>query len=179
MNRASTRGLFALALLLTFALAACHKEEQAVVGVAQTAVKAEQKAQASASERDLERTQLAKISLPTKSLYVDIHDASAWANPFLFAGPSSLKLRTVSAEPLPAGQKSAAPHHQEVEISLADLGKTVAALPPAAWRYGRVIAVAEAQVSNPKDRPLARRNVEETIKQLNDLGLVVQEWPAK
>src|SRR5271169_1402042 len=43
-----------LGLALTLTLAACHKEEQAVVGVEQTAVKAEQKAQATATERDTE-----------------------------------------------------------------------------------------------------------------------------
>ena len=30
-----------------------------------------------------------------------------------------------------------------------------------------------------KDRPQVRRNVEAAIKKLNDLGVVVEEWPAR
>jgi hypothetical protein len=42
-----------------------------------------------------------------------------------------------------------------------------------------VIAVAESPQANPKDRPKVRRNVEAAIQQLNDLGLVVEEWPTR
>ena len=51
------------------------------------------------------------------------------------------------------------------------------AIPASAWRYGRVIAVAEAPAATPKERPKVRRNVEAAIQQLNDLGIVVEEWP--
>jgi len=37
--------------------------------------------------------------------------------------------------------------------------------------------VAEAPGAVPKDRPKIRRNVEIAIQQLNDLGIVVEEWP--
>jgi hypothetical protein len=84
IDRSRTSGLpgilLGLALLLPLAPVACHKGEQAVEGVAQTAVKAEQKAQATATELDTERAQLELIPLPTKSMYVDIHEPSAWAN---------------------------------------------------------------------------------------------------
>ena len=53
------------------------------------------------------------------------------------------------------------------------------ALPPGAWRYGRVIAVAESPLANRKDRPKVRRNVEAAIQLLNDLGIVVEEWPTR
>jgi hypothetical protein len=148
-----------VALLFAIYPAACHKEEQAVVGVAQTAVKAEQKAQATATVQDNERAQLATIPLPTKSMYVDIHEPSAWANPFISVGPDMISLRVTQAD-------------------AADLAQAVAAIPPSAWRYGRVIAVAEAPAS-PKDRPKVRRNVESAIQQLNDLGIVVEEWPGR
>jgi len=42
-----------------------------------------------------------------------------------------------------------------------------------------VIAVAESPVASKKDRPAVRRNVEAAIKQLNDLGIVVEEWPTR
>ena len=72
-----------MGLLLAFSLVACHRKEQAVEGVAHTAARAEHQAQATATELDQERAQMEQIPLPTKSLYVDIHDPAAWANPFL------------------------------------------------------------------------------------------------
>jgi len=61
----------------------------------------------------------------------------------------------------------------------ADLAQAVVALPPAAWRYGRVIAVAESPEANRKDRVKVRRNVESAMQELNDLGIVVEEWPTR
>ena len=42
-----------------------------------------------------------------------------------------------------------------------------------------MIAVAESPLAAPKDRPKVRRNVETTIQKLNDLGIVVEEWPGR
>jgi len=53
------------------------------------------------------------------------------------------------------------------------------ALPAGAWRYGRVVAVAESPLASRRDGPQVRRNVEAAIKQLNDLGIVVEEWPTR
>jgi hypothetical protein len=179
------RGIVGMALLLAFALAACHKEEQAVEGVAQNAVKAQQKAQATATERDSERAQLEQIPLPTKSLYVDVHEPAAWANPFLLVGADTITLRILlhdaNATEMEPGSmlRPEAARRQELQLRPADLAKAVAAIPPGAWRYGRVIAVAESPLAGPKDRPKVRRNVEAAIQQLNDLGIVVEEWPAR
>ncbi|MDR3725836.1 MAG: hypothetical protein P4K86_02215 [Terracidiphilus sp.] len=187
-ERLRTKGLWVVlagtALVLAFSPTACRKEEQAVKGVAQTAVKAEQKAQATATELDNERAQLALIPLPTKSMYVDIHEPSAWANPFISVGPEMVSLRITVADANPstvgAGTmlRPEAARRQELQLRPADLAKAVAAIPPSAWRYGRVIAVAESTAA-PKDRPKVRRNVETAIQQLNDLGIVVEEWPAR
>jgi hypothetical protein len=185
MKQAHLKNVVWLGLMLAFTLVACHKEEQAVEGVAQTAVKAEQKAQANASERDLQRAQLGKIPLPTKSMYVDIHDPAAWANPFLAVGPESVTLRILQpdANPSTMGQgtmlRPEAARRQELQIRPADLAKAVAAIPAGAWHYGRVIAVAESSTTNAKDRPKIRKNVEDAIKQLNDLGVLVEEWQAR
>lgn len=166
-------------------LVACHKEEQAVVGVAQNAVQAEHKAQAAASERDRQRAAMDAIPLPTKSLYVDVHEAEAWANPFLLVGADSFTLRVLQPE---TGAPSAAAgsvlrpagaRRQQLTLRPADLAAALIALPAGSWRYGRVIAIAEAPETAAKDRPKVRRNLETTIKQLNDLGLVVEEWPAR
>jgi hypothetical protein len=178
-----------VALLLGMSMAACHKEEQAVVGVAQHAVSAEQKAQqaaqAAATLRDQQRAQLARIPLPTKSLYVDVHEPSAWANPFLSADADWLTLRVtmVDANPSTLGQgtmlRPEAARRQEVQLRPADLADALIALPPGAWRYGRVVAVAESPLASRKDRPKVRRNVAAAIQQLNDLGVVVEEWPSR
>ena len=174
-----------MALLLLIAITACHKEEQAVEGVAQKAANAERLAQANATLRDKQRAQLEAIPLPTKSHYIDVHEPSAWANPFLSVEPDTLNLRVnlADANPSPVGEgtmlRPAAARRQEIQLRPAELAEALVALPPGAWRYGRVIAVAEAPGAAPKDRPRIRRNVETAIQQLNDLGVVVEEWPSR
>ena len=118
-----------LGLALALTLAACHKEEQAVVGVAKTAEKAEQKAQATASERDSELAQFALIPLPTKSMYVDVHEPSAWANPFLSVGTDMVTLRITLADANPStvGEgtllRPAAARRQELQLRARRPGK--------------------------------------------------------
>ena len=178
-----------MALLLAAALVACHNEEQAVVGVAQNAINAEHQAQAAAQAaaalRESQRAQLALIPLPTKSMYVDVQEPGAWVNPFLSVDADTLNLRITLADanrsPIGKGTmlRPQAARRQQMQLRPADLAKALVALPPAAWRYGRVIAVAESPQASPKDRPQIRRNVEAVIQQLNDLGIVVDEWPTR
>jgi hypothetical protein len=174
-----------MALLLAVTLVACRNEEQAVANVAQGAVNAEQKAQASATEQDRQRAALGRIPLPTKSLYVDVREPGAWANPFLSVDAESLNLRVTMADANPStlGQgtmlRPEAARRQEIQLRPGDLAEALMALPPGAWRYGRVIAVAESPLANRKDRPRVRRNVEAAIQKLNDLGIVVEEWPTR
>jgi len=175
--------------LVAAGLVACHQQEQAVVGVAKSAVSAEQQARAAAearaTKRDEQRAELAKISLPTKSMYVDVHEPAAWANPFLAVGPEMITLRIVIADAntsdlgkdtmlRPEGAR-----RQEIQIKPGDLAEAMVAVPASAWRYGRVVAVAEMPGGAGKDRAKMRRNVESVIQQLNDLGIVVEEWPGR
>jgi pyruvoyl-dependent arginine decarboxylase (PvlArgDC) len=175
----------AACLAVCIALAGCNKEKQAVEGVAQNAVKAERMVQQSASERDQERAQLEQIPLPTKSLYVDVHEPSAWENPFLSIGADAITLRILlpDTNPSSVGQgtmlRPVSARRQEVQMHPGELAKAVVAIPTGAWRYGRVIALAESSTTAPKDRAQARRNVERAIQQLNDLGIVVEEWPSR
>lgn len=179
------KGICALFLLLPCVLVACHKEEQAVEGVAHTAVTAEHRAQANATELDQERAQIAQIPLPTKSMYVDVHEPSQWSNPFLAVGPSYVSLRVLFADvnTSTVGEgtllRPEAARRQEMQLRLADLKKAIVAIPAGGWRYGRVIAVEESPEAAPKDRPAIRRNLESVIRQLNDLGIVVEEWPSR
>ena len=46
-----------------------------------------------------------------------------------------------------------AARRQGIQLRPADLAQALIALPTAAWRYGRVIAVAESPLASKKDRP--------------------------
>ena len=175
------KGILCLALLLPVALVACHKEEQAVANVAQGAVNAQQKAQAAASEIDQQRAHLANIPLPTKSLYVDVHEPGAWKNPFLSVDVDYLTLRVtmVDANPSAVGQgtilRPESARRQEIQVRPADLPEALIALPPGAWRYGRVVAVAESPLASRKDRPKVRRIVEATIQRRLGRAIIPRE----
>jgi hypothetical protein len=179
----------AFVLSFVLILTACHKEEQAVVGAAKKAVDAEHQAQvaaqARATTRNEQRAALAHIPVPTKSLYINVHEPSAWANPFMSVGADMIDLRITLADANPSevGKgtmlRTEAARRQELQIRPAELAEAVVALPDGAWRYGRVIAVAEVPGASAKDRPKIRRNLEAAIQQLNDLGIVVEEWPTR
>lgn len=179
MNSRIRNGVVAAtALLLLGSVFACRKEEQAVKGVAQRAVKAEHRAQAAALKRDRNRAELERIPVPAKSLYADVHNASRWQNPFLTVGVKTLDLRfVIPKSSRKDNRKQPRAGRQDVRVRLAGLDKTLAAIPPGAWRYGRVIAVAESPRASPGNRPAVRRNVEDVIRDLNSLGVVVEEWP--
>jgi hypothetical protein len=174
-----------MVVLLAVSVSACRKEEQAVQNVAQHAAQAEQKAQAAATERDADRAALARIPLPTKSLYISVHDPSEWKNPFISVDADRLDLRIIQtdANPSSLGQGSMlrpeAARRQELQIRPEDLTKALIALPDRAWPYGRVVAIAESPEADRRRRPLVRRNVEAAIQKLNDLGVVVDEWPTR
>ncbi|MGH9589410.1 MAG: hypothetical protein ACRD25_03400 [Terracidiphilus sp.] len=186
MNPPWRKGILAAVALLVFGpVLACHKGEQAVEGMAKSAETAEHKAQATATERDKERAALDLIPVPTKSRYVDVHDPSQWQNPFLTVGAARLDLRIeLPDEPLGSfaeGSMLRPPgaRRQELQMRFSDLGKAVSDIPSGAWHYGRVIAVAESPEAGRQDRARIRRNMESVISELNDLGVVVEEWPGQ
>jgi hypothetical protein len=187
-------------LILSLAFSACHKQEQEVAGAAanaahsaqqaavhaaQTAENQAQLARASATESATERTALEHIPLPTKSLYVNVHEPAEWKNPFLTVAADEVDLRVIltDANPSQVGAgtmlRPEAARRQEIQIHPADLAKALIALPDGAWRYGRVVAIAEAPEAPRKLRPAIRRNMEAAIQKLNDMGIVVEEWPAR
>lgn len=183
--RHSSKQIFALVLALPLVLAACHKGAQAVEGVAKDAVNAEHKAQANATQLDQERAQLAQIPLPTKAMYSNVHNPSQWTNPMIVVGPDYVTLRILFADvntsSLGKGTflRPESARRQEMQVRLSNLERAVSDIPAGAWQYGRVAAVQESQDAPAKERPLVRRNVETVIRQLNDLGVVVEEWPGE
>src|SRR5271154_1951755 len=136
----------AVILLLSFALAGCRKEEQAVSKVASNAAAAEHQAQAASAKKDQQRLDLARIALPAKSRYVDVHEPGQWANPFLSFDTQMINLRIVQADANPSNLgkggllRPAAARRQEIQIHQADLVDALIALPEGAWPYGRVVA---------------------------------------
>jgi hypothetical protein len=189
--------VFVLAgLTISLAFSACHKQEQEVAGaaanaahaaehVAQSAELQAHKVQAAATESATERSALEHIPLPTKSLYVNVREPGEWKNPFLTVGANEIDLRVIltDANPSPVGAgtmlRPEAARRQELQIRPADLPRALIALPDGAWRYGRVVAIAESPVAARKERPAIRRNVEAAIQKLNDMGIVVEEWPGR
>jgi hypothetical protein len=172
-------------VLLAASMAGCRKEEQAVTKVAASAETAEHQAQAASAKKDQQRAQLARIDLPTKSRYVDVHEPGAWANPFLSFDAQMINLRITLADANPStlGQggllRPAAARRQEIQIRQQDLVDALIALPDSAWPYGRVVAIEESPLADKKQRPAIRRQIEAAIQQLNDLGVVVDEWPER
>lgn len=172
-------------LVVTVSLAACRKEEQAVRNAAQNAQQAEQRAQAAATQQEQQRAELAKIPLPTKSLYQSVHDPAQWQNPFISVDAETLNLRVhlADANPSDFGKgtllRPEAARREDMDIRPQELAEAITSLPAGAWQYGRVVAIAESPFADRKKQAKVRRNVEAAIQKLNDLGVVVEEWPTR
>ena len=135
----------------------------------------------SAAAESNARVDLNTIPAPRKSLYMPVRAEADWQNPFLSVESGMLLLRIYlpdgNPSPTDAGgmTRPVKARKQELTIRLSDLPRALAALPDGCWPYGRVVAVAEG-FDSAKDRPQIRRNMEQTYKVLNDLGVVVDEW---
>ena len=167
--------------LISLSFVGCRSEKQAVTKVSV----AEHQAQQASQLRDQQRVQLSRISLPTKSRYVDVHEPGAWSNPFISFDEKMVNLRITlnDANPSTLGAggmlRPTAARRREVQINAKDLVAALIALPDDAWPYGRVVAIEESPLADKKMRPAIRRQIEAAIQQLNDLGVVVDEWPAR
>ncbi len=75
--------------------------------------------------------------------------------------------------------RPAAARRQEIQIDPGNAVQALIAAPAAAWPYGRVVAVEEYPLADKKSRPAIRRQIEALIRQLNDLGVIVDEWPTR
>jgi hypothetical protein len=176
-----SRRFLICAALAAPAFTGCRSEKQ----VAASAVSAEHQAQAVSVQRDQQRTQLERIALPTKSRYVDVHEPGAWSNPFISfdAQMVTLRITLADANTSSLGQggllRPAAARRRELQIRHQDLVEALIALPESAWPYGRVVAIEESPLADKKQRPAIRRQIEAAIQQLNDLGVVVDEWPTR
>ena len=139
---------------------------------------------AAVQERDTERQQLEQIPPPAKSRYMAIHTRESWGNPFLIVGKKTVTLRIMYPEgpqsDLAPGGTDASGERPQARtcFRLSDLPEALAAIPeqdmalrPRDRRRRRSLAARA-------DRMQVRRNVETTMQVLNDLGVVVYEWPS-
>ncbi len=111
-----------------------------------------------------------------------IKSLASWENPYLTVQGEMLTLHVLVADANTSGLgeggllRPVGARRQTLNIRLSDLPRALDAMPPTSWPYGRVIALEEAHNIPAKARPEVRRNMEATIRTLNDLGVVVYEW---
>ncbi len=166
-----------------------HATEADKAAAAQAAAARQQQAdELAAARRTIPNAeqQLAQLPPPAKARYLQVRTPDGWSNPFLIVSRRTLTLRIVDQQPgdtLPnnvlAGQKlrPSGPRKRELTLRLIDLPQALAALPEESWSYGRVIAVEEDPTTPRRERPFMRRNLEAVLGLLNDLDIVVDEWP--
>lgn len=132
------------------------------------------------AQLDSDRQQLDMIPPPSKSRFMAIHTAESWENPSITVEPGMLELRITLADPSPqlgsGGMlRPVAARQQELNISLDKLDEAVSAIPESAWPYGRVVSVEEPTNTPSKAEPQVRRNLEVTVRELNELGIIAYD----
>ena len=174
------------AVLVLAASLGCRRSEtsaNAPDAAAQAKAQAKEQAQAAAKKVNAARLELEQIPPPAKSRYMAIHTRESWNNPFLIVGGANVTLRVMSPDQthsaaLPSALlKPTKARRQELDLHLADLPEALGALPAEDWPYGRVVAVEEDPAETRANRLQVRRNVEAAMQVLNNLGIVIYEWP--
>jgi hypothetical protein len=178
--------VLSLAFAALVALAGCgHRDTSSAApdAAAQARQQAREQAQAAQKKMDDARQQLDEIPPPAKSRYMAIHTIESWNNPFLIVSGTNVTLRVIypdqtHSSALPSNMlKPARARRQEMEVRLSDLPDALGALPQEEWPYGRVVAVEEDPAETRSNRLQVRRNMEATMQILNNLGIVIYEWP--
>ena len=146
---------------------------------ARAAVQARKAAQAKEEEA---REELEQIPPPSKNSYLPVHTRDAYANPFVIVHPETVSLMVMLPDLNPHGfgtggmLRPKAARRKQFELQPPGLPDALSSLPPELWPYGRVVAVEEQPAATPEARVEIRRNEEATIRVLNNLGVVVDEW---
>jgi hypothetical protein len=164
-------------LVMCLSLVGCRAHSaSAATPQDQAAARAEQRA-----DVEDQRVQLQQIPISSKDRYMAIHSFETWENPYLTVQTNMVELHVTRGDANPStlgvGGMFRPEAARRVELNVADdkLGEAVAAVPPDAWPYGRVVAVEEAHHTPPSAEPAVRRNMEKTIAVLNSLGVQVYD----
>ena len=64
---------------------------------------------------------------------------------------------------------------QVVNVRLAQLPRALSSLPDGAWPYGRVVAIGKEK-DTPQDRAWFPNHLDITVRTLQDMGVVVDDW---
>lgn len=128
------------------------------------------------------RSQLEVIPPPTKSKFANVHSLEVWSNPYLTVQDNLLVLHVTVADANTSnfGQdgmlRPVGARRQVLSIRAPELPAALNAIPVTAWPYGRVLAIEEAHNTPKSAEPQVRRTMENVMRTLNDLGVVVYEW---
>ncbi len=170
-NSAWFRCLSSLLLLTVIAASGCRSH--VVAGAQATA--------AARAEMAQERQELEQVPPPSKNRYMTVHTYDSWENPYITVQPDMLTVHIIFADQNPSTFGSGGmlrpvgARRQEINISLGKLGEAMSAIPASSWPYGRVVAVEEAHHTPGKGEPAVRRNMENAVSVLNDLGIVAYD----
>jgi hypothetical protein len=172
IRRALCLSSLLISLPLVTVLAGCHTHT-----FSQSAEQARLERRA---EQDSARQQLDLIPPPSKSRFMAIHTAESWENPSITVEPGMLELRVTLGDATPSlgsgGMlRPVAARQQELNISPDKLDEAISSIPQSAWPYGRVVSVEEPMKTPPSAEPQVRRNLEVTVRELNDLGIVAYD----
>lgn len=132
---------------------------------------------------DEARAQMDLIPPPSKTRYLAVKSLTEWENPYITvqSDMATIHVTIADANPSDLGKggllRPVGARRQEMNVRLSDLAGALNAVPSNSWPYGRVVAVEEAHQVPPAALPQVRRSSETVMKTLNDLGVVVYEWP--
>lgn len=110
-----------------------------------------------------------------------VHSYDSWENPYITVQPDMLTVHVLLADLNPSSFGSGGmlrpigARRQNVNIAVDKLGEAMGAIPPGSWPYGRVVAVEEAHETPGKQEPAVRRNLENAVGILNDLGIMAYD----
>lgn len=105
-----------------------------------------------------------------------------WANPSLTVQEKMISIHVLmpDANPSDLGKgtmlRPEAARKQILNIDPKNLAEALNAIPKEAWPYGRVVAIEEAHDAPPTVRPQLRRNIEQAVDTLQNIGIVADEW---
>lgn len=176
--------LLCCALLL--AAAGCSRKTPAgndlAAAKAAGAHAAAQARKAQQAKEEAARQELDEIPPPSKNRYLPVHSRDAYANPYVIVHPETVSLMVMLPDLNPHGfgtggmLRPTAARRKQFELRPERLPDALSSLPPEVWPYGRVVGVEEQPAATLEARAAIRRNEETTLRILNNLGVVVDEW---
>jgi hypothetical protein len=114
------------------------------------------------------RTSTLKNRIPSAdpNKYHAVVDARDWQNPYLIVNAKGIEARPISVT------------IDAPTMEPADMLTYLEKLPSDAWPYGLVVVVQENGLRNPGEDASIKRNREELVRLLEEVGVKVELWPS-